>query len=89
MVTAIINISEQSNRILNIVKAKYGLKDKSEAINVIAEGFGNRLLEPQLRPEYIARAKKISGQKPIAVGTVAQLGKRHEKACTRYSSGRH
>ena len=36
MVQAIINISEKANRVINIVKAKYGLKDKSEAINTMA-----------------------------------------------------
>ena len=29
MVQAIINIEDQTNRVLNIVKAKFGLKDKT------------------------------------------------------------
>jgi hypothetical protein len=33
MVQAIINIEENTNRILNILKAKYGLKDKNQAID--------------------------------------------------------
>ena len=33
MVQAMVNISEEANRVLNIVKAQYGLKDKSEAIS--------------------------------------------------------
>ena len=37
MVQAIINISEKTNRVLNIVKAKYGLKDKSQAIDKFVE----------------------------------------------------
>ena len=36
MVKAIVTIDERTNRILNIVKAKYGLKDKSQAINLMA-----------------------------------------------------
>ena len=39
MVQAIIKISERTNRVLNIVKAKYGLKDKSEAINLVAKEY--------------------------------------------------
>ena len=35
MVQAMIDISEHTNRVLNIVKAKFGLKDKSQAINVV------------------------------------------------------
>ncbi|MBI2173073.1 MAG: DUF2683 family protein [Candidatus Aenigmarchaeota archaeon] len=34
MVQAVVKLSEHTNRILNIVKAKYGLRDKSEAIEV-------------------------------------------------------
>ena len=37
MVQAIINISEHANQILNIVKAKYGLNDKSETIDLMAQ----------------------------------------------------
>ena len=59
MVQAIINISEHSNRVLNIVKAKYGLKDKSEAINVMAEKYEETILEPELRPEYKKKLLKI------------------------------
>ena len=35
MVQAMINIDEEANSVLNIIKAKYGLKDKSEAINLV------------------------------------------------------
>jgi len=34
MVQAIIDINERTNRILNILKAKYGLKDKSQGTRV-------------------------------------------------------
>ena len=59
MVKAIININESTNRILNILKAKYGLKDKSEAINKMAERYEEEILEPELRPEYVEKIKKI------------------------------
>ena len=49
MVQAIINIDEHTNRILNMIKAKYGLKDKSQAINVMAVEYENEILEPKLR----------------------------------------
>ena len=78
MVQAIINISERSNRILNIIKAKYGLKDKSKAIDMMAEQYEPELLEPELRPEYIEKSLKIQKQKPIKVGTVDKLRKRYE-----------
>jgi uncharacterized protein DUF2683 len=76
MVQAIINIEDQTNRVLNIVKAKFGLKDKSEAINMMAEQYERSILEPKLRPEYIKKAKKIMNQKKIHVGTVNNLKKK-------------
>jgi hypothetical protein len=75
MVQAIINIGDHANRIINIVKAKYGLKDKSQAIELIAEKYGEDILEPELKPEYIEKAKKMMKQKPIFVGTPENLSK--------------
>ena len=77
MVQAIINISEKANRVLNIVKAKYGLKDKSEAINVMAEVYEESVMEPELRPEYIEKMKRVQRQPAIKVGTLEDLRKRY------------
>ena len=74
-----INISENSNRVLNIVKAKFGLKDKSEAIDLVVNGYEENLLEPELRPEYAKKALEIHKQPSIKVGSIANLRKRYEK----------
>ena len=79
MVQALINISEQANRVLNIVKAKYGLSDKSKAIDIMAQQYEESLLEPELRPEYIEKALRIHKEPAIRVGTVENLRKRYEK----------
>ena len=78
MVQAIVNIDEHANRVLNIVKAKFGLRDKSEAINIMAEQYEEEILEPELKPEYIEKALKIHAQPSVKVGTVANLRKRYE-----------
>jgi len=78
MVQAMINISEKANRVLNIVKAKYGLKDKSEAIDVMAKEYENEVMEPELRPEYIKKALRIQKQPAIKIGTIENLRKRYE-----------
>ncbi|PJB21772.1 MAG: antitoxin [Euryarchaeota archaeon CG_4_9_14_3_um_filter_38_12] len=77
MVQAVINISEHTNRILNILKAKYGLRTKSESIDLMAEQYEEDVLEPELRPGYIRKAKRIMEQKPIKVGSVENLRKRY------------
>jgi hypothetical protein len=59
MVQAVINIDEHANRVLNVVKAKYGLKDKSEAINMVVNEYEENFLEPELRPEYVEKIRNI------------------------------
>jgi hypothetical protein len=77
MVQAIINIEDRTNRILNIIKAQYGLKDKSAAIDFMAAEYEKVILEPELKPEYIEKLKKIENQETIEVGTVENLRKRY------------
>jgi len=77
MVKAIINIDDHTNRILNIVKAKYGLKDKSAAIIKMAEEYEDVILEPELKPEYIEKLREIEKTEAIEIGTVENLRKRY------------
>jgi hypothetical protein len=58
MVQAMIDISEQANQMLNILKARYNLKDKSKAIEFMAINYGGELLEPDLRPEFVEKMKQ-------------------------------
>ncbi len=66
MVQAVINIDERANRVLNIVKAKYGLKDKSQAINIVVNEYEESFLEPELRPEYKTKLAKIMKGKHLS-----------------------
>ena len=67
MVQAMINISEQANQIINIVKAKYNLNDKSAAIDLVMKEYGKELLEPELRPEYIEKLEKVQDEPRVKV----------------------
>jgi hypothetical protein len=53
MVKNVIDLDERDSRVINIVKAKYGLKDKSQALSVIIQRYEECELEPQLRPEFV------------------------------------
>ncbi len=77
MVQAMIQISEDANQILNIVKAKHNLKDKSEAIEKVVIDYGQDFLEPELRPEFIERMKNIAKEKTVKVGTLENFRKRY------------
>jgi len=57
--TAIVKLTDTANIVVNIVKAKYDLKDKSEALNKLIEEYSTELLEPELKPEFIKRIKTI------------------------------
>ena len=59
MVQSIIDINENEDRILNIVKAKFGLKNKSQAMALVLRIYRDSFLEPELRPEYIKKLRKI------------------------------
>jgi len=59
MVQAMIEIPEEANHILNIVKARYNLKTKSEAIAKIVIECGANIIEPELRPEYLKKLEII------------------------------
>ena len=67
MVKAIVDISESANRILNIVKAKENLRDKSDAINLILNIYGKEMLESELKPEFIKELLMAQNQKTIKV----------------------
>ncbi len=67
MVKAIIDINEKVNRILNIVKAKENLKDKSDAINLVVSFYGKEMLEPQLRPDFINELLESQNQETIKI----------------------
>ena len=73
MVQAMIDISEEVNHILNIVKARYKLKDKSEAISKIVMDCGGNILEPELRPEFLERLEKIRKGKYIKFNSIDEL----------------
>ena len=75
MVQAMININENVNRVLNIIKAKYGLKDKSEAINLMVNEYEENFLEPELRPEYLEKLQKIRKGKYLKFNSINELRK--------------
>jgi len=53
MIQARVKISDRTNQVLNIVKAKYNLKDKSAALDLVVAQYEEKILESQYRPEFI------------------------------------
>ena len=72
MVQALIELDENTNRVLNVVKAKYGLKDKGKAIELVVQKYIEEEDEPELRPEFINKIREIEKQKSIRVKSFAE-----------------
>ena len=73
MVQNIVNLEENEDRIINIVKAKFGLKNKSQAIALLAKSYEQSFLEPELRPEYLDKLHKIRKGKYLKFDSVEEL----------------
>lgn len=77
MVKATFDIPERENRVLTIVKGQHGFSTKEEAcVFIIGEHEQN--LEPQLRPEYIKKIKKIEKGKHYTFKNIDDLRKQIE-----------
>lgn len=77
MVKAIVDIDEEANRVINVIKAQYDFKDKSQAINELAKQYKELVLESDLRPEYLKRLEKIRAEPIIRIGSVRDFRSRY------------
>jgi Protein of unknown function (DUF2683) len=77
MVKAIVEIDEEANRVINILKAQYGLRDKSQAINKLAKEYREIVLESEFKPEYIRKLLEAQKEPIVRVGTAADFRKRY------------
>jgi hypothetical protein len=75
MVQSIIDIGENEDRVINIVKAKFGLKNKSQAIALMAKVYEDSFLEPELKPDYILKLGNIRKGKYIRFSSLDELRK--------------
>ena len=61
-ISARVELDDYSNKILSMVKAKYGLKDKSQAINKFVMIYGDEILEREASEEYTKKIIEITNQ---------------------------
>lgn len=74
---ALLDIPQEINQTLNIVKAQHNLKNKVEAISLVVEIYAQEHMEPELRPEFIAKIQKTENLKGIRFKSVDELRKRY------------
>jgi hypothetical protein len=80
MTQALIKLEEHEDRVLTIIKGKYGLKNKNDAVRFVIDRFEEELLEPRLRPEYVGKIEKIQRQKGVAFKSIQELRRHIENA---------
>ena len=78
MVQAIVNLGEHENRLLTIIRGKFGLKNKSDTVNFVIDKYGEDLLEPELRPEYKEELLRIDKGKFKRFASIDDLRKEIE-----------
>ncbi|MFA6908179.1 MAG: antitoxin [Candidatus Micrarchaeia archaeon] len=59
MVSAQVYLDDYTNHVLNVIKAKFGLTDKSGAINKLAEIYGEDYVEKDANGEYVKKILDI------------------------------
>ncbi len=57
-VTLNLKVNEYGNRVLGVIKEKFGLKDKSEALNKILDLYGEEFVEKEVRDEIVLEVIK-------------------------------
>ncbi len=79
MVQNIFSLNEEADKILGIVKAQHGLKNKNQAIEFVLKIYGENFLEPEIRPEFLEKLKKIKQQKGLVFHDVGELRRHIDK----------
>ena len=75
MVKSLITLNDREDQVLNIVKAKYRLKNKVDALKLVIKEYEEKELEPELRPEFLEKLAKIRRGKYTKFNSISELRK--------------
>lgn len=67
MVQTLITLTEEEDKVVNIVKGMQGFRNKSQTIQYIINVFAEELFEPSLRPEFVEKMKARKKEKSVKV----------------------
>lgn len=71
MVQALVKLDDETNRVLNVVKAANGFKDKAETIEFVVHKYVE-FEEPELKLTFVDKMKKAEKQPNIRVKNFAK-----------------
>ncbi len=78
MVQTLINLDKREDMVVNIVKGKFGLKNKNDAIRLIIDEYERESLEPRLRPEYAEKLDEAMKQKGVRFKSMEEFDRYFE-----------
>ena len=79
MVQAVIDLGEHEDRVVQVVKGKYGFKNKSQAVNEIIGAYEEAFLGREVKPEYLKKLRKIAKGPHIRFKDAEEMRKFFEK----------
>ena len=59
MVSMNLKVSDYASRVLGVIKEKYGLRDKSEALERFADMYGDEFVDKQASEAYVKKILKL------------------------------
>jgi len=80
-VSARVELGEYANKVLGIIKIKYGLNDKSEAINKFIELYGDNILDLEASEEYTKKIVELSNKHLKKYGLKKMSAQELDKLC--------
>ncbi|RJQ17030.1 DUF2683 domain-containing protein [Candidatus Woesearchaeota archaeon] len=81
IISARIQLTEPSNKVLNVVKAQYGLKDKSEAINKLIELAADDFIDTEPTDAYVKKILAIDAKHMKKYGNKTMTLEELDKLC--------
>ncbi len=78
MASAVVSFNDHTNRLLNMIKAKFDLRNKSEAVNFVIEKYGNNALDEEVRPEYLEKIRRIMKEPAKKYSSLAEMAKEYD-----------
>jgi hypothetical protein len=60
LISARVELNDYTNKVLGIIKIKFGLRDKSEALNKFIEIYGDNVIEKEVNDKYLKKVIFIS-----------------------------
>ena len=60
VVSARVELNDYTNRVIGIIKLKFGLKDKSEALNKFIELYGDDIMEKEATEDNLKKIISIT-----------------------------